>query len=74
MTDRICCARLKSALTHERGELARLARNASRRQARGLIVTDKARADIEATKVAIAETLRNMENHEADHAGEAEVA
>lgn len=69
MTDPTCCARLKSALTHEEGELRRLARNATNREMRGLHVSEKSRLAIENAKGAIAETKRRMVDHDADHAG-----
>lgn len=74
MADKICCSRLKSALLHEQGELRRLARNASRREMKGLLVDEKTRAAIVEIKAAIAETEARIVDHDADHAGQAEVA
>lgn len=69
-----CCGNLKGRMVHEKGNLARLARNASHRQAKGLLVTAEALKEIKAAKRSIAELESIIEDHEAEHAGEVEVA
>lgn len=69
-----CCGNLKGRLVHERGNLARLARIASIRKGKGLIVTQEALDDIAKAKVAIENVKQTIIDHEADHAGQPEVA
>lgn len=69
-----CCGRLKGRLVQEKGELARLARNASRRATKGLIVTDEAKAAIANAKDAIHEVEVAIVDHDAEHADELDVA
>jgi len=71
-----CCGRLQGRLVHEEGNLARLARAASKRQAKGLEVSADAKLEIVNAKQAVTTCKQIISDHEAEHAGtpEGEVA
>lgn len=69
MTSEQCCGRLKGRLVHEKGNLARLARQAAIRTGKGLLVTDELRAEIAEAKQSVATIKDLIDEHDADHAG-----
>jgi len=69
-----CCGRLKGRLVHEEGNLAQLARQASIRKGKGLLIHPEFLARIEDAKRAVATCKQVINEHAAEHAGEVEVA
>lgn len=68
-----CCARLQTAIMRERAELARQARLANRAAARGRS-TAKALARIAEIRTALQTIEATIEDHDASHAAEDELA
>lgn len=68
-----CCARLNSRIIVARDDLRRLARKAAVAAERGHSI-EKFKTMIESAKTQVEDAERSLVDHEAEHAGQAEVA